>query len=208
MALTEGMRVLQGHLIILLLGVISTVSLVGVFRVASSVSLMIAVPVTLFNIVNAPLIARLYKDRDYGRLQKLLTWTASLMTFSTLLLVSPFFFAGEFILGTIFGAEFSQSNSVLLLLFFGVLSNSVFGCNAALLNMTGYQARVTRASFLSLIVLVLLSPALIYFYGIEGAAIASAFTSLAWNILMWRDGRRLLGIDSGITALLGRDLAR
>ena len=202
MALAEGMRVLQGHLVILILAVISTVSLVGIYKVAISVSLMIAVPITLFNIVNAPIVARLYKERDFPRLQKLMTWTALAMTLCTLFLILPFVFSGDHILGAVFGSDFSQSNSVLLILFFGVLASSIFGSNAILLNMTGHEARVTRASVISLLLLAIVSPALTHFQGIEGAAMASALTSLVWNVLLWRDCRRLVNINSSLTALL------
>lgn len=198
MAMTEGMRVLQGHLVILLLGIISTMSMVGVYRVASSVVLMIAVPVTIFNIVNAPIIARLYKEGDDKSLQQLLSWTALIMTLSTLILALPFFVAGESILGTVFGSEFSKSNAILLLLVFGVLSNSIFGSNATLLNMTGNQRRVTRSSTYALLLLVVLAPVLIYYFSIEGAAVASVTATLLWNILMWRDGKRILGLNSSI----------
>ena len=200
MALTEGMRVLQGHFIILLLGIMCTDALVGIFRVASSVSLIIAVPVTLFNVVNAPLIARLYGQGDYQRLQRLLAWTAVAMTVCVLLLMVPASVVGGPLLGTVFGSEFSQGDTALFLLCFGVLANSLFGSNATLLNMTGHHKRVTRASAISLLVLALLSPVLISLTGIEGAAVASATTSLLWNLLMWRDARRLLRIDSGIAA--------
>lgn len=76
MALTEGMRVLQGHLAILLLGLMATVAMVGIFRVASSAALLVAVPVALLNVVGAPIIARLHTQGDHARTQRLLSWIA------------------------------------------------------------------------------------------------------------------------------------
>src|SRR5690606_30870858 len=60
MALTEGMRVLQSHIVVVMLGILSTAAMVGYYRVATSASLFIALVVTIFNVVAAPLISKLY----------------------------------------------------------------------------------------------------------------------------------------------------
>ena len=201
MALTEGMRVLQGHLVILLLGLMVAVAMVGLFRVASSMLILISFPTALFNSVGAPIIARLYAQGDRARLQRLLSWVALGMVSGTLILTLPFIVAGGFILSTVFGAEFHGANAPLLVLCGGALFNAFFGANAALLNMTGHQARVTRASGVSLIVLALTSLPLIILFDVVGAAIANALAMLAWNLLMWLDARRLLSLDTSLLHL-------
>ena len=198
MALTEGMRVLQSHLVILLLGLMSTVALVGVYRVASSVTLVMAVPITLFNLVSAPVISRLYAGNDGQRLQRLLSWVAIGMTTSVAVMILPFLFAGHFLLGTVFGSEFADGNSVLLILAVGILSNAFFGANATLLNMTGNQGRVTRASAISLTLLGALLPPLIWLLGMLGAAIGSSLALIAWNVIMWRDASNILTLDTSV----------
>lgn len=201
MALTEGMRVLQAHMVILLLGIMSTVAMVGVYRVASSVTLLVAMPVTLFNLVSAPVIARLYAGGDHRRLQRLLAWVAAGMTVCVLLLAAPFLVAGDFMLGRIFGGEFSNANTTLLILCAGVVANGFFGANAILLNMSGHQGRVTKASGISLILLVMVLPPLIRIFGIAGAAIGSSLAMTVWNFLMWRDALRLLSLNSCLGAI-------
>lgn len=196
MALTEGMRVLQGHLVILLLGIMATVSMVGIFRVASSVALLVAVPETLLNVVGAPIIARLHAQGDRARLQRLLSWIALGMVGSTLVLTLPFIVAGVPLLSIVFGEEFGDANALLLVLCGSAVINGFFGANATLLNMTGYQTRVTWASSISLALLAIVSPPLITSVGVIGAAIATALAMLTWNILMWRDARRLLAMDT------------
>lgn len=201
MALTEGMRVLQGHLVILLLGGMATVAMVGIFRVASSVALLVAVPATLLNVVGAPIIARLHAQGDRARSQRFLSWVALGMVGGTLLLTLPFIVAGVPLLSIAFGVEFGDANSPLLVLCGSAVINGFFGANATLLNMTGHQARVTRASGLSVALLLLVSPPLINSLGVNGAAIATALAMLAWNILMWRDARRLLAMDTSLLRL-------
>lgn len=202
MALTEGMRVFQAHLAILLLGLFSSVVTVGLFRVASSVAVLIAFPLTLFTIVSAPVIARLHAQQDHKRLQRLLNWLALGMTGSTMLLTLPFLFAGGPLLSMMFGKEFAASNPVLLVLCLSAVLSGFFGINAVLLNMTGHQMRVMRASWISLAVLGVTCPLLITSMGALGAAIAAAFSMLVWNTVMWRDGIRLLGLDASFIPLL------
>ncbi|UWX04051.1 oligosaccharide flippase family protein [Pseudoxanthomonas sp. NC8] len=60
MAMTEGMRLLQAHLLFLVLAAMASLSDLGIYRVASSVVLLITMPISLFNTVSMPLIARLH----------------------------------------------------------------------------------------------------------------------------------------------------
>jgi O-antigen/teichoic acid export membrane protein len=201
MALTEGMRVLQGHMAILLLGFLATVSMVGTFRVASSVALVIAVPTTLLNVVGAPIIARLHAQGDNARSQRLLSWIALGMTSCTLILTIPFIVAGAPLLSFVFGEEFGDANTALLVLCGGAVFSGFYGASAVVLNMTSHQSRVTRASAVSLVLLALIAPPLILMQGVVGAAIATAFSMLIWNFLMWRDAQRLLALDTSLLPL-------
>ena len=208
MALTEGMRVLQGHLAVLLLGWMATVAEVGLFRVASSVAVLIAFPLTLTALVGSPIIARLHAQKDYVRLQRLLSWFSLGMTVSTVMVALPFLVGGDKLLGWVFGNEFAASNSILLLLCLSTALTAFFGVNAVLLNMTGHQRRVTRASWISLALMGVLGPVLIHAFGALGAALASTISMLVWNTQMWRDGVRLLALDTSFLPLLKRDAWR
>jgi O-antigen/teichoic acid export membrane protein len=204
MALTEGMRVLQGHLAILLLGWMTTVAAVGLFRVASSVAVLVAFPLSIASLLGSPVIARLYAQKDRVRLQRLLSWLSLGMTGSTITMTLPFVIGGDQLLGWAFGREFAASNPILLVLCFSTVMTAFFGVNAVLLNMTGHQKRVTRASWTSLSVMAVLCPAMIHSLGTMGAALASTVAMLVWNIQMWRDGLRLLGLDASFLPLLKR----
>lgn len=208
MALTEGMRVFQGHLAVLLLGWMTTFASVGLFRVASSVAVLMAFPLTISALVGSPVIARLHAQNDHARLQRLLSWLALGMTASTILMASPFLIAGGPLLGWVFGSEFSASNPILLVLCLSTSLTAFFGVNAVLLNMTGHQKRVTRASWISLAIVLVLSPVLIRGFGAMGAAIATTVSMLAWNTQMWRDGIRLLSLDASFLPLLKRHALR
>ena len=186
MAATEGMRLLQAHVVILILGMTTTTTDVGIYRVAASVVTAIGVPVSLINIVCSPLIARLYAQHEEFRLRKLLGWMSMGMTVGVTLLSLPFLFGGGWLLGHVFGDQFSASSPILLVLCAGFALSSLFGGNAALLNMVGGQGYVTRGSAISLVVLVVLCVLLTNVLGVMGAAVANSVALVVWNVVMWR----------------------
>lgn len=204
MALTEGMRSLQGNIAVLVMGMLAPAAAVGVFRVAVSVSVVIALPVSLFTLVGSPLVARLHAQGDVLRMQRLIGWLALGMTTGSILLALPFFLAGEPLMALVFGEEFRASNSPLLILCVGGVLYSLLGPAVVVLNMTGHERRVTRAFMVSVAALLLLATPLVYFHGATGAAFASALAMVVGNLIMWKDARRLLSLDSSTFSLLRR----
>ena len=198
MAMTEGMRMLQGHVVVFMLGLFAVASVVGYFKVASAIMLLVSTPIALFNLIAAPLIARLHQQSDYDRLQRLLSMVALAMTASCFALSLPFLLQGESLIPWIFGDEYKASAMVLNILIIGVLASAFFGASAGLLNMTGHAGRVSRASAYSLSVLVAACLIAIPIGGAIGGAIASVFSLALWNFLMWRDGKRILRLDAAI----------
>jgi len=198
MALTEGMRVLQAHVIVLMLGVFSTAAMVGYYRVATSASLFIALVVTIFNVVAAPLISKLYAQSEFGKIQQVLRWLALGMAAGTLVLTLPFLLSGRRIVILAFGEEFAAATIPLIVLCLGALGNSLFGVAAIVLNMTGHERRVTRASLIAVAMLPIAGIPMVKLSGATGASWASVLSMLTWRILLWRDCRRLVGVDPSV----------
>ncbi len=201
MAMTEGLRLLQSHLLILTIGVMATAADVGVYRVAASVGLLLALPAGLFAGVGAPVIARLHAAADRARLQRLLGWAAVGMTAGSLVLTLPFILGGKPLFAWVFGQEFAASAPVLFVIAAGQVASSLFGANATLLNMTEHQSAVTRASSISLVILLLSAAPLIHFFGVMGAAIADAVALLVWKVILWNSARHLTSLKSTIFAV-------
>ena len=201
MAMTEGMRLLQAHSLIFILGAMATLSDVGVFRMAASTAALVAMPLSLFNIVSMPVVAKLHATGQQAQLSRMLSLVSAGMLAGVLALSLPFFVAGEWLLGRVFGQEFSEGSSPLMVLCLAALVNALFGINAAVLNMTGNPRRVTRASALALCTLAATSPVMISNYGVMGAAYSNLMSVTVWNALMWRDCKRILALDTGVWAL-------
>ena len=204
MGLTEGMRVLQGHLIVLLLGVMATSAMVGIYKVAASLALLVGMPLTIFNVAIGPIMAKLYVQRNLEHIQLLAGWSALGMAAGTFILLLPFLLAGQPLLGALFGEEFRNSSPVLLIMGCGLILGGSLGPNATLLNMTGRERSVTRASFLALLLLALSGPVLIMLGGVIGAAFAYSASMLFWHWFMWREARRYLSVNASLLSLVNR----
>jgi O-antigen/teichoic acid export membrane protein len=165
------------------------------------VALLIATPVSLLNVICAPLISRLHAQGAHARLQTMISWVALAMNAMVLLLMLPFAIAGHQLLGRIFGPAFAASNTPLLILCIGVIGNACFGLNAQVLNMIGLEQRVTRAFAISLIALAVLTPPMVHFWQGSGAALASTLSVLLWNVLMWRDAWTRARLDTSVFSL-------
>ena len=202
MALTEGMRGLQGNVATLVMGALATAAATGVFRVASSISVVVGIPVSLFILVGSPTISKLHAEGNREGLQQLIGWLSVGMTAGSILLAVPFFAMGQPLLHYLFGAEFELSNAPLLVLCAGSIAYSIFGPAIILLNMTGHERRVTRSFFISLFFLLLLILPLVRLYGAMGAAVASALAMVLGNAMMWIDAKRYLSVDTSILYLL------
>ncbi|MDE2382932.1 MAG: oligosaccharide flippase family protein [Xanthomonadaceae bacterium] len=200
MALTEGLRVVQGQAAILALGALVVMTEVGQFRVAASLMTLLAFPLSVFNLVAAPHVSTLAATGDHDRLRRMLAHVASGMTVSVLILVLPFAIAGRWLIATVFGSEFGDSNPIVLVLALGVLANAAFGVGATALNMLGHPQRVTRASVWSVAMLCLLLWPCIAILGAVGAAGAVSAAMALWSFLLWRDTKRLAGMDIGVWA--------
>ena len=106
---------------------------------------------------------------------------------------------GKMLLG-LFGAEFTTGYVVLLILLAGQVINAMAGSVGYLMTMTGYQNQAAWIIGMSTLVNVGLNAVLIPKLGIVGAAIATATTTVLWNILMLTFVWRKLNINPTVFA--------
>jgi O-antigen/teichoic acid export membrane protein len=202
LALAEGMRHLQGHVGALTLGWFATSADVGLFRVAESAAGLTWLPSTILLGVIMPSIASLFASGDQRRLQKLVVYTTAGMFLGALGIALILLICGRYLLATVFGADFADANNAMLVLTFGQLLNSAIGPTVVLLNMTGQERAVSQAFMYSFALNVLISIALVPLLGTMGAALASAISFFAWNIILWRHSSNALKIETSLFGLV------
>lgn len=198
MAVSDGVLVLHMQLAVLLVGILSSATEVGLFRIAASIVTLVGAPVLLINTVVSPVMAQLNAQGDHRRLQHLCTRSAQGTTTGVLLLVLPLLFWGSDLISLLFGAEFAPALPALLVLSAANLINAMFGPNAILLTMTGQEGRVTRAMLIALLISLAVAFAAVPAAGGVGGAISVLSWVLVWNVLVWNDARRLLGIETSL----------
>jgi O-antigen/teichoic acid export membrane protein len=201
MALTDGMRILQSELSVLLLGFLAVPADVGLFRIANITAFAAATPVAIINFVAFPVIARLFAEKDFVRLQHALTRLAQAQFAGVALLCLPLLLLPEPLLSLVFGSGFAPASTTLRILAGAQLFTSGFGLNVALLNMTHHERRVTRAMGIGLAVNIVGVTLLTLAWGRDGAAIGVACALVCWNILTWIDSRRILGFETSILSI-------
>jgi O-antigen/teichoic acid export membrane protein len=83
---------------------------------------------------------------------------------------------------SLFGQEFVIAKTTLLILLIGQAVNAMSGSVGLILQMTGKEKVYQNILLIALVFNIMLNLFLIPKFGIEGAAIASAFSFLFWNL--------------------------
>lgn len=201
MALTESVRYIQGHVAILLLGWLATTKDVGLFRVANQMGDLVAFPLSTINIILSPYIARFFTENAMNRLRRVSGFGVTFSFLGALVIFSVFILFGNDLIGFLFGHEFTEAQSALVVLAAGQLLSSLMGPTATLLNMTRHEKLVTKAFVISVIFNIAFGFFLIPHFAIMGAAIASVSGLIVWNVLMWHYVRKNLHLEPSIFGL-------
>jgi len=154
---------------------------VGVYNIALRIGTMSGFILTAFNTTFAPMISNLYeqdKIKELASIYKIITkWILiiNLIAFSFFIL-----FSNEIML--FFGKEFTAGAYALIFIGMGQIIRVAVGPAGYINTMTGKPRFELYNNFIVLILNVILNYMLIPIYGINGAAIASAFSVAIANL--------------------------
>jgi O-antigen/teichoic acid export membrane protein len=182
---------------ILMLGGLIGTTEAGIYAVAVKTATLIAFILTAVNSVAAPMISRLYSQGNLEELQRLITFSAKIVFFVSLPLYLAIISFSDRIL-TIFGTEFTAGGQALIILASAQLFNAVTGSVGFLLSMTGHHKYALQILTITASANIVLNIILIPVFGISGAAIATAVSTVFWNAAMFLMCRKLLGLNSTI----------
>ncbi len=185
----------------LLLGVLDGTQAVGIYTAVVRSTDLLAFVLVAINSVLAPTIATLYKSGNMGRLHSVCNKSARAALLITVVMAIPLIMFGRPFL-TIFGSGFAAGQSVLNISVAARIMNTVFGMNALLLTMTGFEKDVVLGIGAGAALNTLLNIILIPGLGVVGAAIASTIGVLCWNVILTIRVVQRLGMDSTVLGLL------
>jgi O-antigen/teichoic acid export membrane protein len=200
LASTEVIRLLQGHLALLVLGALAASAEVGLFRVAMQVMLLVAMPISILSVVSAPRLAGLHQRADLHELQTTVRQVAMAAWFAVGTLTLLVLVAGPGLIGFAFGVAYREAFQATSVLCIAQAIAAFFGPGAVLLNMSHQERSVTRIFAASLVVTAIGCAFLIPRAGAVGAATAFGVGLISWNAHSWIVARRLLRIDPSAIA--------
>lgn len=165
----------------LLLGALGTEEDVGVYNVAIKLSTLTGIFLVAANSISAPKFAEFYARHDIKGLSVFVRQSTKLIFWSSvpilvLIMIFPSFFL------RLFGEDFEIGITAMIILLVGQFINGISGSVGYLLQMTGKQNIFQIILFFALIINIILNALLIPLYGITGAAIATAVSTVFWNM--------------------------
>jgi len=179
-----------------LLGLLAGPKSVGIYQVAVQGATVVQLGLTAINLVLAPRIAALFATDQTEELQRLITSSARLVVVITAVFLLALVATAAPLIRLAFGLDYIPATGPLLILTIGQLFNAGFGSVGLLLNMTRHETSAARGFALAAAANIALNLVLIPRFGIHGAAVATAVALALWNLLLWREARRLVGIDT------------
>lgn len=156
-------------------------SIVGVYNTALKIASLNSVVLIAINTIAMPKYAELFKS-DKKRFKFFIKQTTTLIFTISLPIVIVLMLFPEFLL-SIFGEDFIIGKTALFILAFGQFISSISGSTINILNMTGNEKTAQFILLFSTTINFVLNAILIPQYGLIGAAIATAFTMVLWNVL-------------------------
>lgn len=179
---------------ILFLGVWHTDADVGIFYIVQRTATLISFILFSVNSIAAPKFASLYKQGD----MKSLELTARNSARIIIILASPVFLLFILVPGYVlklFGSDFEQGATALVILSIGQFINVATGSVSYLLTMCGYEKLIRNYLIVFAIINLILSLLLIPKFGLLGAALVTALIVSLRNIFFVVEVYRKLSIN-------------
>lgn len=166
---------------ILVLGKYSSYDNVAYYSVTIQLTKLISVVLYAVNAAYATKIAELYELRSVHELKVNVKKSTRLIFILTAPVVLVMLLFSDFFLG-LFGDSYTAAKPALNILLIGQIMNSATGTIGMYMNMTGNQNRLQNILLISIFVNLILNLVMIPKYGMVGAAISTAATTIGWNV--------------------------
>jgi O-antigen/teichoic acid export membrane protein len=191
----NGLYFYLAQMPLLAIGTLRGAKETGVFAIASRLSDLEGYLLFAMNVVLAPMISKLYAEKNLPALQKIISGSLRFGFVFSLPLIAGFLFFPSYFLG-LFGDEFGEGRTALILLTISQLINFATGSVGYLLTMTGHQKTALQLLIACAVITTALAWWLIPLLGINGAAIAAAANNVLLNVSMAVAVYRKTGINS------------
>ncbi len=153
----------------------------GMYNAAVKTAMWVSSILQIINLVTAPTFTTLHTQGNKEGLQKVVTRTTVWIFVPSILIALCLTTFTQPIL-SLFGADFIAASTSLKILVLGQVVNSLCGSVGLLMVMTGYQNKAVVVMVCSALLNLVLNAIAIPRFGMVGAAMATSFTMILWNI--------------------------
>ena len=182
--LTSDLLVIVMHSVdVLLLGYYHDSSEVAFFRVVLPAAHLNTIVMSSFALLFTPSAARLFAKNDYSGINHLYWRTAVWIAVLSFPVFVVTFSTAQALTVLLYGERYAQSGVILALLSLGYYFNAALGFNGLTLKVLGKLRYIVLINLLAVVVNIAINLLLIPRYGALGAAIGTASTMIAHNIL-------------------------
>ncbi|CAH9052758.1 hypothetical protein PSECIP111951_00683 [Pseudoalteromonas holothuriae] len=166
----------------LFLSIYTSINLLGIYAVVTKLAMLPNIVLFSLNSVIAPRLVSLYVNKQYKALQIMFNQCQLILLVFAFLSICFFYALGMYLL-TLFGNEFAQGYTWLIILVFGQAINLTTGPALTVLTMSGHEQTYKNISLLTALFSAVLAIILIPKFGPLGAAITTCVAMSAQNLL-------------------------
>jgi O-antigen/teichoic acid export membrane protein len=178
-----GVEVLMSRAGVIILGWIGDAHEAGIFALGLNLALFLVLPRMAVGTFFSPNVSKLHAHRNEAALQSLFARATVLSLAGTVVLALPLLLLTVPLL-RFFGEEFVATAPVAQILIVGQIFAAATGPQQNLLTMTGHERAAAAITAIGAVMNVAACAIGITFFGVIGAAVATAVTNVAWNTAM------------------------
>lgn len=179
----------------IIIGVYLVAEQVAFFSVAQRIALLTSFILMAVNLVVAPKFAAFKAANNMDGIRRTALFSVRLLVLSALPIVLFMLLLPEFLMG-LFGEQFKQGAVILQILVLGQAVNVVTGSVGFLLMMSGNERDMRFVTIISGCGVLMSVPLFTTFYGVIGAAVATAFFISLQNLLAVYFVKKRLGFNT------------
>lgn len=180
--LLSGFELVLLQIDIIMLGYFINTKEAGLYAAASKLVRLVSFGLVAINTIAAPMISQLYNSEEKSSLQSIMTLAAICGLLYSVPAGIVIIYFGNKLLG-LFGTMFVSGYTALIILTVGRLADSLTGLVGYLMTMTDHHSAAMKIQGATVIVNITMNLILIPIYGMNGAAIATAFSMISWNCM-------------------------
>lgn len=164
---------------------------IGIYSVATKIALFLLFPASAISIFFSNKIVEFLKTKEENLLSSYLKRITIILFASSLLFFLIINLFNKEILG-IFGEEFIEATVVLFILSFAHMLNAATGMYETVILMSPSKKHLFKLNLITVLINLILNIPLVYYYGLEGAAIGTLIAIVANRAFQYRIIKKMI----------------